>query len=175
MSAVVGGIPATALSRGVYTEQSLRERFTRVETVARRVGAIGDDGGSLLRLVLFAFAVLIMLRNLLAQCYSLISLLHSMILLIHYICSVADQDRGSGALLTPGLRYKCLNSDKRLKFFVPCVQKFCEIFDNKKRWTKIPPPLFVLVGSGRFGIRDKHLGSATLLRKLVAHLYCILF
>jgi hypothetical protein len=53
VSAVVGGIPPTALSRGVYTEQSLRERFTRVETVARRVGAIGDDGGSLLRPVLF--------------------------------------------------------------------------------------------------------------------------
>jgi mitofilin len=53
VSAVVGGIPPTALSRGVYTEQSLRERFTRVETVARRVGAIGDDGGSLLRLVFF--------------------------------------------------------------------------------------------------------------------------
>ncbi len=76
VSAVVGGIPPTALSRGVYTEQSLRERFTRVETVARRVGAIGDDGGSLLRPVLFAFGdiVLIMLRNLLAQCYSFISI-----------------------------------------------------------------------------------------------------
>ena len=48
----MGGIPATAVSRGVYTEQSLRDRFIRVETVARRVGAIGDDGGSLLKYVL---------------------------------------------------------------------------------------------------------------------------
>jgi hypothetical protein len=108
VSAVVGGIPTTALSRGVYTEQSLRERFTRVETVARRVGAIGDDGGSLLRSVLFAFGdiivgVLIMLRNLLAQCYSFISITFSHT--CHsYICSVADPDRGSGALLTPGLQ-----------------------------------------------------------------------
>jgi hypothetical protein len=33
----------------VYTEESLRERFIRVESVARRVGAIGDDGGSLIK------------------------------------------------------------------------------------------------------------------------------
>ena len=49
MSAIVGGIPPAAVNRGVYTEQSLRERFTRVERVARRVGAIGDDGGSLIK------------------------------------------------------------------------------------------------------------------------------
>jgi hypothetical protein len=79
VSAVVGGIPATALSRGVYTEQSLRERFSRVETVARRVGAIGDDGGSLLRPVLFCFWSPVMLRN-----------------------SVAYPDPGSGAFSTPG-------------------------------------------------------------------------
>jgi hypothetical protein len=45
----VDSLPATAVNRGVYTEQSLRERFSRVETVARRVGTIGEDGGSLLK------------------------------------------------------------------------------------------------------------------------------
>ena len=49
VSAIVGGIPPAVVSRGVYTEESLRERFTRVETVARRVGALGEDGGSLIK------------------------------------------------------------------------------------------------------------------------------
>jgi len=46
---VVAGIPETAVSRGVYTEQGLRDRFCKVEAVARRVGNIGEEGGSLLR------------------------------------------------------------------------------------------------------------------------------
>ena len=49
VSAVVSGIPETALTRGVYTEQGLRDRFGRVEAVARKVGFIGEEGGSLLR------------------------------------------------------------------------------------------------------------------------------
>jgi len=49
VSAVLKGIPDTALTRGVYTEQALRDRFCRVETVARRVGGVGDEGASLLR------------------------------------------------------------------------------------------------------------------------------
>ena len=48
---VVAGIPETAVSRGVYTEQGLRDRFCKVEAVARRVGNIGEEGGSLLRSV----------------------------------------------------------------------------------------------------------------------------
>ena len=47
----MAGIPEAAVSRGVYTEQGLRDRFCKVERVARRVGNIGDEGGSLLRLV----------------------------------------------------------------------------------------------------------------------------
>jgi len=49
VGAIVSGIPATAVERGVYTEQGLRDRFNRVETVARRVGSIGSEGGSLIR------------------------------------------------------------------------------------------------------------------------------
>ena len=49
MNTVVSSIPGEALTRGVYTEQGLRDRFVRVEAVARRVGRIGDEGGSLLR------------------------------------------------------------------------------------------------------------------------------
>jgi len=49
VSAIVAGIPAKAVERGVYTEQGLRDRFNRVETVARRVGTIGNEGGSLIK------------------------------------------------------------------------------------------------------------------------------
>jgi len=45
---VLAAIPSVALERGVYTEDSLKERFSKVETVARRVANIGDEGGSLL-------------------------------------------------------------------------------------------------------------------------------
>ena len=48
MSAILSGIPDEAVQRGVYTETALRNRFNRVESVARRVARIGDDGGSLL-------------------------------------------------------------------------------------------------------------------------------
>ena len=37
-----------ALERGVYTEDSLKERFTVVEKTARKVAGIGEEGGSLL-------------------------------------------------------------------------------------------------------------------------------
>jgi len=49
VGAIVSGIPDQAVERGVYTELGLRDRFNRVETVARRVGSIGDEGGSLLK------------------------------------------------------------------------------------------------------------------------------
>jgi mitofilin len=47
VNAIVTGIPAEAVERGVYTETALRDRFNRVESVARRVARIGDEGGSL--------------------------------------------------------------------------------------------------------------------------------
>jgi len=45
---VVGSVSKVAMERGVYTEDSLKERWAAVERVARKVAAIGDQGGSLL-------------------------------------------------------------------------------------------------------------------------------
>ena len=46
---LVSSIPGVALERGVYTEDSLKERFIRVETVARKVAGVGEQGGSLMQ------------------------------------------------------------------------------------------------------------------------------
>jgi len=48
VKAVVGSVNKVAVERGVYTEDSLKERWAGVESVARKVAAIGDEGGSLL-------------------------------------------------------------------------------------------------------------------------------
>jgi len=48
VSAVVSGVPEVALARGVFTEQVLRDRFNKVDSVARRVGSVGDEGASLI-------------------------------------------------------------------------------------------------------------------------------
>jgi len=48
VNAIVNGIPSEAVERGVDTETALRDRFSRVESIARRVARIGDEGGSLL-------------------------------------------------------------------------------------------------------------------------------
>ena len=45
---VLASISPLALERGVYTEDSLKERFTVVEKVAKRVAGVGQEGGSLL-------------------------------------------------------------------------------------------------------------------------------
>merc|ERR1712223_848546 len=45
---VVGSVSKVAMERGVYTEDSLKERWAAVERVARKVAAVGDQGGSLL-------------------------------------------------------------------------------------------------------------------------------
>jgi mitofilin len=45
---VLASISPMALERGVYTEDSLKERFTVVEKTARKVAGIGEEGGSLL-------------------------------------------------------------------------------------------------------------------------------
>ena len=49
--AVLGSLSPVALERGVYTEDSLKERWLGVERVARRVANIGQGGGSLFRSV----------------------------------------------------------------------------------------------------------------------------
>jgi len=45
---VLSSISPVALERGVYTEDSLKERFAKVEMVARKVAGVGEEGGSLL-------------------------------------------------------------------------------------------------------------------------------
>ena len=49
VQALLDSIPEEASTRGIYTEDSIRERFRRVEKMARRTAMIGDDGGSLFR------------------------------------------------------------------------------------------------------------------------------
>lgn len=44
---VLESIPEQALTRGVYTEGNLKERFTKVSRTARRVALIDETGGSL--------------------------------------------------------------------------------------------------------------------------------
>merc|ERR1719445_71969 len=45
---ILSSIPSLALERGVYTEDSLKERFFKVESTARKVAGVGEQGGSLL-------------------------------------------------------------------------------------------------------------------------------
>ena len=47
VSALCSSISEVALERGVYTEDGLKHRFCQVETTARRVAGVGDQGGSL--------------------------------------------------------------------------------------------------------------------------------
>lgn len=42
---VLDSLSDDALKRGVYTEESLRRRFTKVKQVCREVAMIGEDGG----------------------------------------------------------------------------------------------------------------------------------
>ncbi|XP_023712428.1 MICOS complex subunit Mic60 isoform X2 [Cryptotermes secundus] len=44
---VLAGIPSEAAGRGVYTEEAMRERFLKVERIARRLALIPEQGGSL--------------------------------------------------------------------------------------------------------------------------------
>lgn len=52
VSAVVGTVSSVAAERGVYTEEALRHRFARVDTVAKRVAMVPENGASLLRYLL---------------------------------------------------------------------------------------------------------------------------
>lgn len=47
MKVVLAGIPPEAAGRGVYTEEAMRERFLKVERIARRLALIPEQGGSL--------------------------------------------------------------------------------------------------------------------------------
>ena len=46
---VLSSLSPLALDRGVYSINNLKERFYKVEKVARRVAGVGEEGGSLLR------------------------------------------------------------------------------------------------------------------------------
>jgi len=46
---VLSNLSPLALDRGVYSLNNLKERFNKVEKVARRVAWVGEDGGSLLK------------------------------------------------------------------------------------------------------------------------------
>merc|ERR1711915_195568 len=48
LSTILASISPVALNRGVYTEDRLKERFSKVEKVAKKVAGIGENGGSLL-------------------------------------------------------------------------------------------------------------------------------
>ncbi|XP_052226388.1 MICOS complex subunit MIC60-1-like isoform X1 [Dreissena polymorpha] len=52
---VLESIPQRALTRGVYTEDNLRQRFTKVYRVAKRVALIDETGGSLMKFMLSYF------------------------------------------------------------------------------------------------------------------------
>lgn len=45
---VLASISQISMERGVFTEDSLKEKFCKVEKIARRVAGIGEEGGSLL-------------------------------------------------------------------------------------------------------------------------------
>jgi len=48
VTAIVGSLDPRVLERGVYTEDSLKERWGRVAKVAKKVARVGDQGGSLI-------------------------------------------------------------------------------------------------------------------------------
>lgn len=47
MKAVIDGIPKEAKDRGIFPEDALRERFLKVEKVARKLALVPEGGGSL--------------------------------------------------------------------------------------------------------------------------------
>lgn len=49
VNAVIDKIPEAALRRGVFNEDSLRERWDRIQRTCKRVALIDENGGSLFR------------------------------------------------------------------------------------------------------------------------------
>lgn len=47
MATVLSGIPKEAISRGVYPEGAIRERFLKVEQVAKRLALVPECGARL--------------------------------------------------------------------------------------------------------------------------------
>jgi len=68
ISTVISAVPETAVTRGVWTESALAERFTRVQSVARRVSLIDESGASLFRyFVSYLMSVFVFRQPLLAK------------------------------------------------------------------------------------------------------------
>lgn len=63
VSAVLKGIPSEARKRGVFPEVALRERFLKVERVARKLALIPEDGGSLPRYFLSYLQSFLLFRS----------------------------------------------------------------------------------------------------------------
>lgn len=47
VAVVLSGVPLLAINRGVYPEDALRERFIKVEKLARRLALVPENGASL--------------------------------------------------------------------------------------------------------------------------------
>lgn len=62
VATVLSGIPKEAISRGVYPEGAIRERFLKVERVAKRLALVPEDGGRL-PLYLLSYIQSILLIN----------------------------------------------------------------------------------------------------------------
>lgn len=60
--AVINGIPKEAKERGVFPEDALRERFLKVEKVARTVALIPEEGAALPIHVLSFFQSLLLIN-----------------------------------------------------------------------------------------------------------------
>lgn len=63
LPAVVSSLPDVALSRGVWTEDNLVERFDRVREVARRVALVREGDSSLFRYALSYFLSFFVMRQ----------------------------------------------------------------------------------------------------------------
>lgn len=59
---IVQGIPVIAKDRGVYPEDALRERFLKVEKIARSLALVPEDGARLHIYLLSWFQSLLLLK-----------------------------------------------------------------------------------------------------------------
>ncbi|XP_008198305.1 MICOS complex subunit Mic60 isoform X2 [Tribolium castaneum] len=63
VEAVINGIPKEAKERGVFPEDALRERFLKVEDVARRVALVPEEGGALPLHILSYIQAFFLIKN----------------------------------------------------------------------------------------------------------------
>lgn len=59
---MISAIPKIAMERGVYPEDALRERFLKVEKVARQLALVPEGGGRLPLHVLSLFHSILLLK-----------------------------------------------------------------------------------------------------------------